>query len=331
MKRLLAILMAIALMLSLSVTVCAEEATTNITLVLTDSYGDGWETATIKACLVKSDGSEEILMEGMAVPFDSSSEENFEATYELTVDKFAVVRFYWVGTEEWSVECGVTIKRDGNIQYEQLEYEEITDGALICSSEYFDPRSTTVTYEVAPTYTVTIPETVTIGADGTEKTVSAEDVVVNKGQYVSVTLAADNNFTVKTTEGATLTYTVTANGEAVAAGDEILAVNPASADNGSTEITFAINDEIQYAGTYTGSATFTIAVKDVPVTIINFTFNGESYQAEEGMTLCQWAESEYDVNDKYYDAGDGSVQVKGSWGFMDDVVIVDGEEYWMMG
>ena len=34
------------------------------------------------------------------------------------------------------------------------------------------------------------------------------------------------NFTVKTAEGAELTYTVTANGEAVAAGDEILAVNP---------------------------------------------------------------------------------------------------------
>ena len=188
-----------------------------------------------------------------------------------------------------------------------------------------------VTYSVAPAYTVTIPETVTIGANGTSATVSAEDVVVNKGQYVSVTLAADNNFTVKTTEGATLTYTVTANGEAVAAGDEILAVNPASADNGSTEITFAINDEIQYAGTYTGSATFTIAVKDVPVTIINFTFNGESYQAEEGMTLCQWAESEYDVNDEYYDAEDGTVQVHNSWGFINDDVIVDGEEYWMMG
>ena len=129
-----------------------------------------------------------------------------------------------------------------------------------------------VTYSVAPAYTVTIPETVTIGADGTSATVSAADVVVNKGQYVSVTLAADNNFTVKTTEGAELTYTVTANGETVAAGGEILAVNPASADNGSTEITFAINDEIQYAGTYTGSATFTIAVKDVPVTTINFRF-----------------------------------------------------------
>ena len=52
-----------------------------------------------------------------------------------------------------------------------------------------------VTYSVAPAYTVTIPETVAIGADGTEKTVSAEDVVVEKGKYVSVTLSENNDFT----------------------------------------------------------------------------------------------------------------------------------------
>ena len=130
----------------------------------------------------------------------------------------------------------------------------------------------------------------------------------------------------KTTEGATLTYTVTANGEAVAAGDEILAVNPASADNGSTEITFAINDEIQYAGTYTGSATFTIAVKDAPVTIINFTldtsFIGQyvsglttNQQAEAGMTWGEWVESEYNVDGYVVDESwlPGSIAVPGEY------------------
>ena len=121
-----------------------------------------------------------------------------------------------------------------------------------------------VTYSVAPAYTVTIPETVTIGADGATATVSAEGVVVNKGQYVSVTLAADNNFTVKTTEGAELTYTVTANGANVAAGGEILAINPTDGKTGTATITFDIDEsDIKYAGTYTGSATFTIAVKPV--------------------------------------------------------------------
>ena len=122
-------------------------------------------------------------------------------------------------------------------------------------------KGMTVTYSVAPAYTVTIPSTVTIGTSGTSAEISAADVVVNKGQYVSVTLAENNNFTVKTTEGATLTYTVTANGKNVAAGGEILAVNPADGKTGTATVTFYIDESaIQYAGTYIGSATFTIAV-----------------------------------------------------------------------
>ena len=92
-------------------------------------------------------------------------------------------------------------------------------------------------------------------------------------------------------------------------------------------------DDPWFAGEYKDTVTFTIAVVSAPSApaTISFTLNGESYQAEEGMTLCQWAESAYDVNDKYYDAGDGKVQVHDSWGFVDDTVIVDGEEYWMLG
>lgn len=172
-----------------------------------------------------------------------------------------------------------------------------------------------VTYSVAPAYTVTIPETVTIGAEGTEKTVSAEDVVVEKGQYVSVTLAADNNFTVKTTEGAELTYTVTANGANVAAGGEILAVNPKDGKSGTANITFDIDESaIQYAGTYTGTATFTIAVKDVPKPIINFTIDGTPYQAEEGMTWAEWVNSPYNedsfkVLDEWIFTSNGMMEV----------------------
>ena len=170
-----------------------------------------------------------------------------------------------------------------------------------------------VTYSVEPGYTVTIPETVTIGAEGTEKTVSAEGVVVKKGQYVSVTLAADNNFTVKTTEGAELTYTVTKGGQPVAAGDEILAVNPADGKTGTATITFDIDETaIQYAGTYTGSATFTIAVKDAPVTTINFTIDDVRYQAEEGMTWAEWVESAYN-NGGFYSVNESVYWGEGFW------------------
>ena len=157
-------------------------------------------------------------------------------------------------------------------------------------------KGMTITYSVAPTYTVTIPTDVTI--NGSSTTISADDVVVEKGKYVSVSLDADNDFTVTTAQGATLTYTVTANSTAISAGDEILAVNPADADNGSVTVVFAIDESaIQYAGTYTGTATFTVAVKDAPVTLINFTIDGEPYQAEPGMTWAEWVESDYNTDD----------------------------------
>ena len=122
-----------------------------------------------------------------------------------------------------------------------------------------------VTYTVAPTYTVTIPEDVTIDTAGTEKVVSADGVVVNKGQYVSVSLDEDNDFTVRTAQGAELTYTVKKDNENISAGGEILAVNPENGKTGSADITFAIDEtQIKYAGTYKGTAIFTISVKNVP-------------------------------------------------------------------
>ena len=170
-----------------------------------------------------------------------------------------------------------------------------------------------VTYSVEPGYTVTIPPTVTIGTSGTSAEISAADVVVEKGQYVSVTLAAENNFTVTTAEGATLDYTITANGANIAAGDEILAVNPADGKTGTATITFDIDESaIQYAGTYTGSATFTIAVKDVPKTIINFTIREDTYQAEEGMTWAEWVMSPYNPVDYSGTYGD-QVYIYEAW------------------
>ena len=189
-------------------------------------------------------------------------------------------------------------------------------------------KSMTVTYAVAPSYIVTIPGEITIGADGTATdTIQAENVVVNKGQYVSVSLDEENGFTVTTQEGASLTYTVTANGETLAAGDEILAVNPADGKTGTATITFDIDESaIQYAGTYTGSATFTIAVKDVPKTIINFTLDTSyigqyvsglttNQQAEAGMTWGEWVESVYNVDGYVVDESRllGSIAVPGEY------------------
>ena len=150
-------------------------------------------------------------------------------------------------------------------------------------------------------------------------------VRLHKGDTIVVTITSDYEMTAQ--QGATLPYTVThKNGDALT--DSIVATFTTSTEAQSSTIHIAANDP-EFAGEYQDTVTFTISVvKPAPATI-NFSLNGESYQAEEGMTLCQWAESEYDTNDKYY-AEDGSVLVRDSWGFVDDAVIVDGEEYWIV-
>lgn len=130
--------------------------------------------------------------------------------------------------------------------------------------------STEVTYTVAPSYTVTIPATVTLG---NSVTVEASGVKVAKGSQVVVKLTetsgTGNAFTVKTAEGAELKYNVKKGETLVNIDDTVLSVNPDSATDGngasgSTSLSFSLNDTIQYAGTYTGTVTFTVSVDNAP-------------------------------------------------------------------
>lgn len=147
---------------------------------------------------------------------------------------------------------------------------------------------TTVNYSVAPAYTVTIPASVTI--DGTNNsntvTVSASGVKVEKGKQVVVKLTGinvttentngDNDFKVKTAEGAELKYTVkigTTDITTAEASNTVLTVNPASTTanavaSGSNNLTFALADTevVKYAGTYSGTVTFNVSVDEVPET-----------------------------------------------------------------
>ena len=118
-------------------------------------------------------------------------------------------------------------------------------------------RSVTVEYTVDPTYTVTIPATVALGETATIK---AENIVVTKGKQVEVTLTNANGFKVKTEQGAELGYTVTIDGDAVAENDTVLAVNPDNGKTGETTLKFVAPETAQFAGDYTGTITFIIAV-----------------------------------------------------------------------
>ena len=126
-----------------------------------------------------------------------------------------------------------------------------------------DFRTLEILYSVEPTYTVTIPTKVTLGETAEIK---AENVVVAKDYQVEVALTGtsgdDNAFTLKTTEGAEISYTVEKDGNPISLNDTVLTVNPTTANNGSTALSFTAPASVKYAGTYTGTVTFTVSVAE---------------------------------------------------------------------
>ena len=128
-----------------------------------------------------------------------------------------------------------------------------------------DP-TTDVTYEVAPVYTVVIPETVTLTDSGTTETISIygatpeDNVVIGKTQKVNVALTESaNGFKVKTADGDEVAYTVNDKN----AVDDLTTVAECTAAEGKkdTNITFTKTGTAAYAGTYTDTLTFTIGVE----------------------------------------------------------------------
>ena len=128
--------------------------------------------------------------------------------------------------------------------------------------------STEVSFNVDPTYTITIPATVELAKetaqDGTvtyenDYTLTAQaGVRLKKGEYIEVTVVA-SDFTMETDEGATLAYSITAEGAAVATGG-VVAEFETDKDAQSTTIHIAANDP-DYAGEYKDTVTFTLEVK----------------------------------------------------------------------
>ena len=95
---------------------------------------------------------------------------------------------------------------------------------------------------------------------GETATIKAENVVVAKGKQVEVALTNANGFTVATPQGAKLGYTVKNGETTVNEGDTVLTVNPDDGKTGETTLKFVAPETAQFAGDYTGTVTFTIAV-----------------------------------------------------------------------
>ena len=158
---------------------------------------------------------------------------------------------------------------------------------------------TEVSFNVDPTYTVTIPATVLLERQEDNGIVTYENdytltaeagVRLKKGEYIEIAVLSD--FEMTTTEGATLDYTITAGGNAVAGGGVVAEFATDKAEQTAT-IHIAAADP-DYAGEYKDTVTFTVAVKGVAkITFSLWDDETLNLTAEEGMTWEQWIASEY--------------------------------------
>ena len=128
--------------------------------------------------------------------------------------------------------------------------------------------STEVSFNVDPTYTVTIPAAVELEKKEDNGVVTYENdytltaqagVRLKKGEYIEVTVTSDYEMT--TAENATLAYTITKGGAALV--DEVVATFTTDKAVQTSQIHIAAADP-DYAGEYKDTVTFTIAVKVAP-------------------------------------------------------------------
>ena len=129
--------------------------------------------------------------------------------------------------------------------------------AVTGDAEY-TAQFTAVSKRVEPTYTVTIPATVT---EGESFTISASGVVLNTDEKLTVTLQSD--FKLKNEQGAELGFKI--NDGAILNNTQLISVTGNGDKN--TPLSFTtdnlvveIAEEAKYSGAYTGTITFIIAV-----------------------------------------------------------------------
>ena len=125
----------------------------------------------------------------------------------------------------------------------------------------------TATYDVTAKYTVTIPAGVTLNAEAeVTSNITAENVLIEKGKQVVVTLTSGSNTTTGSTFHAkkgdsTAEYTISAGGSTVSVGGTVATFSNGTAKQTST-LTFSKPTGWTEAGEHSETLTFTIATAD---------------------------------------------------------------------
>ena len=124
-------------------------------------------------------------------------------------------------------------------------------------------ETTNVSYNVDPSYTVSIPASVTLGDAAVTADITASDVILEGGKKIEVELTSASNTPSGSTFNAkngdsTVTYTITGD-SAIAIGDTVATFTA----DGSKTLTFSAADKsaATVAGSHTETLTFTVSVE----------------------------------------------------------------------
>ncbi len=134
--------------------------------------------------------------------------------------------------------------------------------------------STTVNYTVEEAYTWSVPSEVTFtageggnvvtadGEDTNPQKVKVENNVIANTKKLQIALGSNQTFKIISKEGAALSYKVTKNSSDLRSDSVVLEV-VAGTNTGEQALTFTLTkDEVEKAGTYTGTLSYTASVVD---------------------------------------------------------------------
>lgn len=207
---------------------------------------------------------------------------------------------------------------DYNIQKESTLHIIVNDdGTIVIDQDSTATTGTmTATYDVTAKYTVTIPAGVTLDADAeVTSDITAENVLLESGKNITVTLTEGSNTTTGSTfhakKGDSIAeYTISAGGSAVSVGGTVATFSNGTAEQTST-LTFSKPTGWTEAGEHTETLTFTIAVESAEKTKGIY---GEVIKYFEGDTWTAIAEKNDNVsisdNKVWINDGHSSVYLK---------------------
>ena len=129
----------------------------------------------------------------------------------------------------------------------------VTASATDLTSSGEDTGSTTVTYTVADSWTVTIPETITVGSEGED--VVAKDVVIEQGKKLKVSVSSENSWQVQDESGENgFIYQLKAGEEVIT--NEVLSVDAGTTGETKKNLKAELNDPDKVGKYSTGGVAY---------------------------------------------------------------------------